>query len=148
MNVNLPIYRAKTIKQDYPKHLASEYLQIIDGYWYAIGFYDYYKEKENYLGEFITKHLMLIRRTLNEYFSSTAEEIDPTTLAIHFPDMKDSENNPIFASLSEDGKGGDIVGIIDTDFKYTYKYIKAKFMLDNMELLNPYLKFKFIGIQE
>jgi len=35
-------------------------------------------------------------------------EIDPSTLAIHFPDMIDSEGTKIFASLSEDGKGGDI----------------------------------------
>lgn len=33
--------------------------------------------------------------------------IDPPTLAIHFPDMLDSKGNKIFASLSEDGKGGD-----------------------------------------
>lgn len=33
--------------------------------------------------------------------------IDPTTLAIHFPDMLDSQGNKIFASLREDGKGGD-----------------------------------------
>lgn len=36
-------------------------------------------------------------------------EIDPTTLAIHFEDMFDSQGNKIFASLSEDGKGGDIL---------------------------------------
>lgn len=33
--------------------------------------------------------------------------IDPSTLAIHFPDMIDSEGTKIFASLSEDGGGGD-----------------------------------------
>lgn len=38
-------------------------------------------------------------------------KIDPTTLAIHFPDMLDSQGNKIFASLNEDGKGGDIVEI-------------------------------------
>ena len=36
------------------------------------------------------------------------ELIDPSTLAIHFPDMIDSEGIKIFASLSEDGRGGDI----------------------------------------
>lgn len=36
-------------------------------------------------------------------------EIDPATLAINFPDMKDSKDNPIFASLSTSGKGGDIL---------------------------------------
>ena len=37
------------------------------------------------------------------------QKIDPSTLAINFPNMLDSKNNPIFASLSEDGKGGDLV---------------------------------------
>ncbi len=34
--------------------------------------------------------------------------IDLTTLAIHFPDMLTTQGNKIFASLSENGKGGDI----------------------------------------
>jgi len=37
------------------------------------------------------------------------DEIDPTTLAIHFPNMVDKKGNKIFASLNKDGKGGDIV---------------------------------------
>ncbi len=41
--------------------------------------------------------------------SSHCDEIDTTTLSIHFPDMLDSEGKKIFASLSEDGKGGDIM---------------------------------------
>lgn len=45
-------------------------------------------------------------------------QIDPTTLAIHFKDMKDSQGNKIFASLSESGKGGDIVESYHyTDYK-------------------------------
>lgn len=36
-----------------------------------------------------------------------ASEINHTTLAIHLPDMIDSEGARVFASLSEDGKGGD-----------------------------------------
>lgn len=35
-------------------------------------------------------------------------QIDVLTLAIHFPGMLDSQGNKIFASLQEDGKGGDI----------------------------------------
>lgn len=38
-----------------------------------------------------------------------ARGIDTTTLAIHFPDMLDSQGNKIFASLSEDGKGASII---------------------------------------
>jgi len=50
---------------------------------------------------------------------NTSYEVDPTTIAVHFPDMlaKDSDrwlangekDLRIFASLSEDGKGGDII---------------------------------------
>ena len=43
-------------------------------------------------------------------------EIDPTTLAIHFPDMIDIKGDKIFASLSKDGKGGDICYV--RDFSY------------------------------
>ena len=39
--------------------------------------------------------------------------IDTTTLSIHFPNMIDSQGNKIFASLQEDGKGGDICQTID-----------------------------------
>ena len=79
--------------------------------------------------------------------------IDVDTISIHFPDMLDSQGNKIFASLQKDGKGGDIVKIRDSDFKYVYKYIKGRFMLDSMELdslelMNPYLLFQKIGIQE
>ena len=74
--------------------------------------------------------------------------IEVDTISIHFPDMLDSQSNKIFASLQEDGKGGDIVKIRDSDFKYVYKYIKGRFMLDSLELMNPYLLFQKIGIQE
>lgn len=50
------------------------------------------------------RHLLLVDRG-----NLVQIQIDPTTLAIHFPDMIDSQGNKIFASLSEDGKGGDIV---------------------------------------
>ena len=47
---------------------------------------------------------------------SNSYEIDPSTLAINFPDMLDSQGNKIFASLNEDGKGGDICYV--KDFSY------------------------------
>ena len=47
----------------------------------------------------------------NNNIGSGSYPIDETTLAIHFPDMLDSQGNKIFASLQEDGKGGDIVEI-------------------------------------
>jgi len=41
--------------------------------------------------------------------------IDTKTLAIHFPNMLDKNKKRIFASLSEDGVGGDIFYIGDKD---------------------------------
>ena len=35
-------------------------------------------------------------------------QIDITTLSIHFPEMLDNNRDKIFASLQDDGKGGDI----------------------------------------
>ena len=43
----------------------------------------------------------------NNNIGSGSYPIDETTLAIHFPDILDSQGNKIFASLQEDGKGGD-----------------------------------------
>ena len=82
----VPIYRAK--KKD-----SDEYV------------YGYYTER--------VPHYLSGRHYIHFYNEATAtyEKIDPTTLAIHFPDMLDSQGNKIFASLSEDGKGGDILGI-------------------------------------
>ena len=45
----------------------------------------------------------------NNNIGSGSYPIDETTLAIHFPDMLDSKGNKIFASLQEDGKGGDVI---------------------------------------
>jgi len=59
----------------------------------------------------------------------TVEEIDPKTIAIHFPNMIDKNGKKIFASLSEDGVGGDIIKsvyenkgvplIFDGDYMFT-----------------------------
>ena len=88
ININIPIFRAKKIDSDK----------------YVVG---YYSPDKNY-----QEHIHTIF-----YFDigdfnvdrKTTTQIDPITLAIHFPDMLDSQGNKIFASLREDGKGGDIV---------------------------------------
>lgn len=78
---NIPIYRAKKI----------------ESYEYVEGYYTYeYSTKEHFI-EIST--------------SNNAKIIDPTTLSIHFPDIIDNQGHKIFASLNEDGKGGDIVEI-------------------------------------
>ena len=50
------------------------------------------------------------------------------TLSINFPDMLDSQGNKIFASLQEDGKGGDLID----NFWFTEKYrIQIAIYTDN-----------------
>ncbi len=99
-NLNIPIYRA--LKLD----TKDEY---VDGYLFKIW--------ENYYIQWGTTNGV-----------PNQIEIDPSTLAINFPDMKDSEDNPIFASLRSDGKGGDILN-------YEYYPLGAK---------NPYYQHKIL----
>ena len=88
--MNIPIYRAWCEKD-------SEY---------AVGFF-ISDDKENEI---------LTRLDSGEMY---ARGIDTTTLAIHFPDMLDSQGNKIFASLSEDGKGGDCT-FMENDYNETF----------------------------
>ena len=116
--MNIPIYRAKKIDSD----------KYIQGY--LLGMW-------------------------GEYFISWGEtnhvpnkvQIDPTTLAIHFEDMLDSEGNKIFASLSEDGKGGDIVEYNTKKevVKYSLGTIQT-YMFRFEDLID--LEVKVIGVQE
>lgn len=75
--------------------------------------------------------------------------IDPTTLAIHFSDMLDSQGNKIFASLSENGKGGDILKTRGN--KAPCKFNKGFTIETIMGISNLYMlldKVEIIGIQE
>lgn len=84
----IPQYRAKKIDSD----------EFVIGYYSSA--YD--------IHHYIIDHLGVDTKTSTVYTVSTnLYEIDKSTLAIHFPDMLDSQGNKIFASLSEDGKGGD-----------------------------------------
>ena len=101
---------------------------------YIIGFYQQYIEgfEDNVYHE--------INNTL----------IDPTTLAIHFPDMLDSQGNKIFASL------GNIGGSVLTDREYEFNlyFDGRKYRVIGNEInseINDYEEwkdFKVIGIQE
>jgi len=85
LKMNIPIYRAKKIcRDDYAEGYLLESSVIIS--------------KKN-----IAKDVFL------PIIVDEIDIIDTSTLAIHFQDMIDSEGNKIFASLNEDGKGGDIV---------------------------------------
>ena len=116
--MNLPIYRAWCEKD-------SEY---------AVGFF-ISDDKENEI---------LTRLDSGEMY---ARGIDPTTLAIHFPDMLDSQGNKIFASLSEDGKGGDIIEYNGKKevVKYSIGIIQT-YMFRFEDLID--LNIKVIGIQQ
>lgn len=132
--LNIPIYRAK--KQD-----SDEYIE-----------FNYYFEKDN---KFYAIN-RVISQLIDGWFSKTnvliplTQKIDATTLAIHFPDMLDSHGNKIFASLSEDGKGGDI---IRSKFNHNciVKYREYFFYADNKEKHINCFGFKnstVIGIQK
>ena len=116
--INLPIFRAKKIDSD--EYVMGWYSSpiIIEG-----------------------KTYLSITNKDGEY------RIDPTTLSIHFPDMLDSQGNKIFASLQEDGKGGDIMQ--DDEYFGIAKYKDCQFVveyedcIDNIDNGN----FEVIGIQ-
>ena len=73
-------------------------------------------------------------------------EID--TLSIHFPDILDTRGNKIFASLQEDGKGGDIMQ--DDEYFGIAKYKDSRFIVEyeNVEECLFEGNFQAIGIQE
>ena len=75
-------------------------------------------------------------------------EVSKDYLAIHFPDMLDSQGNKIFASLSEDGKGGDIMK--DDEYYGIAKYKDSRFVVEyeNVEECLCEGNFEVIGIQE
>lgn len=82
---NIPTYRAKKRDSD----------EWVEGFLTC----EIYKKHEEY---FIIKPPSKMNDLLASY-----DMVDPTTLAIHFPSMLDKKDKKIFASLSEDGKGGD-----------------------------------------
>lgn len=82
------------------------------------------------------------------------EEVDKTTLSIHFPDMIDSNGNKIFASLQENGKGGDILDCriaVNCDKPTrlkTIKYTKPYRFTIGVYDIDAYARKYITGIQE
>ena len=74
--------------------------------------------------------------------------IDTTTLSIHFPDMIDSQGNKIFASLQEDGKGGDIIlePYLETERETVLSY--ENYIKNINKRHHTALYSKIIGIQQ
>ena len=91
----------------------------------------------------------------NNNIGSGSYPIDETTLAIHFPDMIDSQGNKIFASLQEDGKGGDVCSVndyIDSGLEGVAIYQNYGFRIDRkgkaMGISLSSTDIKIIGIQQ
>lgn len=84
----IPLFRARKLNSD--KYVIGQY---------------YYNKNKNL-------HLISYTMPIRDGFTAGREctvKIDVNTLAIHFPDMIDSEKTKIFASLSKFGTGGDIL---------------------------------------
>ena len=104
--IMIPIYRAKKIDSD-------EYV-------------------EGMLGQYVYGDLWIkpINKTgISSKCRSKWFDIDPSTLAIHFPDMIDSEGTKIFASLSEDGKGGSIFYNSYNKYNMYVKYSNGRILM-------------------
>ena len=69
------------------------------------------------------------------------------TLSINFPDIIDSQKNKIFASLQEDGKGGDAMQ--DDDHYGIAKYKDSRFIVEYEDVEECLFEgnFEIIGIQ-
>ena len=101
---------------------------------YVIG-YEYYNHVED---EYYITH----------YVSGSNYKVDRTTRSINIEDMIDSQGNKIFASLSEDGKGGDIMK--DDEYYGIAKYKDSRFVVEyeNVEECLYEGNFEAIGVQE
>ena len=105
---------------------------------YVIG-YEYYNHVED---EYYITH----------YVSGSNYKVDRTTRSINFPDMRDTKGNKIFASLQEDGKGGDI--LFDMEYEYTLSFDGLKFKLQGLFSQSEYNEFDswenfdIIGVEE
>lgn len=119
--LNVPIYRAKKIDGD---EYVSGYLKFT---------------KYNNRTEYVINYVYDSSSVFGEC------EIDPTTLAIHFPgDMIDSKGNKLFASLSKDGKGGDVVEYMLERGKKAISVCRY----NDKQIVYAQSDVKVIGIQE
>lgn len=111
---NIPIYRAKRID-------SEDYV------------YGYYTER---ISQYPSgRHYIHFHNGT----TATYEKIDPTTLSIHFPDMLDSQGNKIFASLQDDGKGGD---------KTDYGKVMIFDSIETIPYFESWSNYTVTGIQE
>ena len=130
--MKIPIYRAKRIDSD----------EYVEGY---------LTRSRCYSGLYI----LPVDFNNDDNISGYEEEIieiDTTTVSIHFPNMIDIKGDRIFASLQEDGRGGDI--LFDMEYEYTPSFDGLKFILQGLfsqssfNEFDSWKKFAIIGVEE
>jgi hypothetical protein len=130
--MNIPLYRAKKVNSD----------EYIEGYYYPIRCIGTDKTSPSIASPDLEDP------EYDDYF-----DIDPSTLSINFPDMIDSKGTKIFASLSEEYKGGDIL-TSDLGVPFNTLMYKGVFKIRNgnsawaLSEMNKQRTFKVTGIQE
>lgn len=133
--MNLPIYRAKKIDSD--KYVEGDLFAgkfIIPISILNKKIFNAIKHieedvlscsiNEDCKNEHIELKNMLTKLIYNERLEHITE-IDITTLAIHFPDMLDSQGNKIFVGLSENGKGGDYTNCEELPVTFCWDSLNA-----------------------
>lgn len=136
--MNLPIFRAKKLNED--EYVVGYFQKLTDGRM-LICYVELVDEDSD---DFLFGDVRYI-----QWF-----EIDPSTLAIHFPNMVDVDNKPIFASLNKNRKGGDILnhrGVNEHSFvdESTICFLNGEFTdLTNKDVKRFYKKSKIKGIQK
>jgi len=128
--MNIPIYRSYELDTAF----------LIEG--------SYIKENGFYMNNTIPDYNKPVVRHKICDEDGIYHEVSKDYLAIHFPDMLDRQVNKIFASLSEDGKGGDIMK--DDEYYGIAKYKDSRFVVEyeNVEECLYEGNFEVIGIQE
>ena len=134
--LNIPIFRAKASEKVWGGGVEKGD--------YVIGYF--FQEARDNEDKCFYDYVFYIKQTYGDHFQDI--EVDITTLAIHFPDMLDSQGNKIFASLSEDGKGGDIMK--DDEYYGIAKYKDSRFVVEyeNVEECLYEGNYEIIGIQQ
>ena len=130
ININIPIFRSYELDTAF----------LIEG--------SYIKENGFYMNNTIPDYNKPVVRHKICDEDGIYHEVSKDYLAIHFPDMLDSQGNKIFASLSASGKGGDIMK--DDEYYGIAKYKDSRFVVEyeNVEECLYEGNFEVIGIQE
>lgn len=153
---NIPIYRAKKIDSD--EYVAG----VVSVLWDWIN-RESEDLNENELDEPIRR--VVICGAYDNYadddsWNFRSEFIDESTLAIHFPNMLDSQGNKVFASLSEDGKGGDCT-FMENGYNETFmfdgrnacivlksKHSETRLFGEYNKATSTFSKYTIVGIQQ